>query len=135
MEASQKGKIFFDGLCVACSLEIQHYQKLDQGKAFDYIDITHPLFKAEEFGLDPFLVHKRMHVQDSQGIMHEGVSAFVAIWKKIPRYGFLARLAERRLVRGILQVGYNGFVVVRPYLPRRKQVDCSASPYCELKHS
>lgn len=135
MNSSQKGKIFFDGLCMACSLEIEHYQKLDKGTAFDFIDITHPLFKAEEFGLDPFLVHKMMHVQDSSGTMHQGVDAFIAIWKEIPRYQFLARLAQRAFVRGALQIGYNGFVVIRPYLPRRKQADCSASPYCEIKHT
>ncbi|MFN7728067.1 MAG: thiol-disulfide oxidoreductase DCC family protein [Bdellovibrio sp.] len=127
----QPGIIFYDGLCRACSAEINHYRRLPGSEHFEFLDITRPDFKAETFGIDPQRVHKFMHVQDAAGTMHEGVDAFVAIWSKIPRYHFAARWAKLRPVRAALELGYQGFVVIRPYLPRKKS-DCSASPYCEV---
>jgi hypothetical protein len=35
-------------------------------------------------------------------------------------------------MRALLELGYKGFVVIRPYLPRKK-IACE-SPYCEIKH-
>lgn len=130
---SPRGAIYFDGLCVACSLEINHYRKLQGSENFDFVDITAPGFSPEAHGLDPFKVHKVMHVRSADGILHEGVDAFRTIWINLPRYNFMARLSERPIARAVMELGYRGFVKIRPYLPRRKPADCSASPYCELK--
>jgi predicted DCC family thiol-disulfide oxidoreductase YuxK len=130
---SQTGAIYFDGLCLACSAEINHYRKLPGAENFSFIDITSPDFKAAEHGLDPHLAHKVMHVRDTKGILHQGVDAFRAIWNELPRYHFLYRLSENKVMRALLNIGYEGFVKIRPYLPRKKS-DCSSSPYCEVKH-
>lgn len=127
------GVIYFDGLCVACATEINHYRKLNGADKFQFIDITESQFKPDEHGLDPALVHKVMHVRDTEGKLHQGVDAFRAIWKELPRYQFLYKLSEKSLVRSILNTGYDVFVKIRPYLPRKK-ADCSTSPYCEMKH-
>lgn len=132
MKAST-GTIYFDGLCVACSAEINHYKKQTGSERFLFVDITATNFKAEEHGIDPFLAHKVMHVKDPDGILHQGVDSFRAIWKELPRYHFLYNLSARKEVRFILELGYKAFVQLRPYLPRKK-ADCSSSPYCEIKH-
>jgi predicted DCC family thiol-disulfide oxidoreductase YuxK len=132
---SALGSIYFDGLCVACTTEINHYRKLKGSEKFLFVDITQSQFKPEEHGLDPFLVHKVMHVRDPQGTLHQGVEAFRAIWKELPRYQFLYKLTENSKVKGVMQWGYDFFVIIRPYLPRRKAADCSQSPYCEMKHT
>jgi predicted DCC family thiol-disulfide oxidoreductase YuxK len=130
---TQDAAIFYDGLCLACSTEINHYRKQPGSESFSFIDITDLSFKAEDHGIDPRLAHKVMHVRDLNGNLHQGVDAFRTIWQQLPRYQFLFRLSERRTVRAILELGYKGFVLARPYLPRKKS-DCSTSPYCELKH-
>ena len=127
-----KGIIYFDGLCMACSAEINHYKKLNGSENFGFVDITSPDFQATEHGLDPHKVHRVMHVKDKDGVLHEGVDAFRAIWSQIPRYQFLARLSDNKVFRSGLELGYKGFSLVRPYLPRKK-LDCSASPYCEVR--
>jgi predicted DCC family thiol-disulfide oxidoreductase YuxK len=127
------GAIYFDGLCRVCSAEMNHYRGLSGAENFQFIDITLPDFKAEAHGIDPHQVHKVMHVRDPKGQLHQGVEAFRAIWKEIPRYQFLHRLSDHKPVRGLMEMGYRFFVKIRPYLPRKKS-DCSASPYCELKH-
>jgi predicted DCC family thiol-disulfide oxidoreductase YuxK len=127
------GMIYFDGLCLACSTEINHYRKLSGSDKFQFIDITAPDFQAMSHGIDPHQVHKVMHVRDPSGNLHQGVDAFRAIWREIPKYHFLYKLSERSPVRALLNLGYKLFVHVRPLLPRKK-LNCSESPYCELKH-
>lgn len=125
------GTIYFDGLCLACSTEINHYRRLPGSEKFNFLDITDPQFKPQEHGIDPYSVHKVMHVRDPQGRLHQGVDAFRAIWREIPRYQGLYSLSEKKVVRSILEVGYKFFVVIRPYLPRKKS-NCENSPFCEI---
>ncbi len=135
MEASQirpaVGAVYFDGLCMACSAEINHYRRLEGSENFEFVDITAPGFVPEAHGLDPHKVHRVMHVRGPDGVLHEGVEAFRTIWQQLPRYKFLWKISDSQIVRPVLELGYRAFVVVRPYLPRRK-LDCSASPYCEV---
>jgi predicted DCC family thiol-disulfide oxidoreductase YuxK len=130
---SQLGAIYYDGLCRVCSAEINHYRRLPGAERFSFIDITSGNFKAEEHGIDPFLAHKVMHVRDPQGQLHQGVDAFRAIWSQLPRYQGLYRLSQTKFVDLFLQVGYQAFVKIRPFLPRKKS-DCANSPYCEVRH-
>jgi predicted DCC family thiol-disulfide oxidoreductase YuxK len=130
---SKNGAIFYDGLCIACSTEINHYRRLPGSDNFQFIDITDSTFSAQDHGIDPFLAHKVMHVRDTDGTLYQGVDAFRTIWKHIPRYQWLHRLSGTSPVRSLLEFGYTGFVKIRPYLPRKK-ADCSNSPYCEVKH-
>jgi predicted DCC family thiol-disulfide oxidoreductase YuxK len=126
-------QIYFDGLCLACSAEMNHYRKLPGSEKFIFTDITDPSFIAADHGLDPKQVHKVMHVRDVNGQLQTGVDAFRAIWQVIPKYQFLYRYSENTIIRSLLNIGYNGFVIIRPFLPRKK-ADCASSPYCEVKH-
>lgn len=126
-----KTTVYYDGLCLACSTEINHYRKLEGSDKLSFIDITLPEFKAEEHQLDPQKVHKVMHVKDKNGELHEGVEAFRVIWRELPRYQTWSKWSEKPGMSQLLNMGYQAFATVRPWLPRRKAKDCSASPYCE----
>lgn len=127
-----KAKVYYDGLCILCSKEIDHYRRQTGSDSIEFIDITSSQFDATSEGLDPFLVHKVMHVRNPAGELKTGVDAFIAIWEQLPKYKKLATLAQKKSVRGLLNFGYRGFVVIRPYLPRRSQ-GCENSPYCETR--
>jgi predicted DCC family thiol-disulfide oxidoreductase YuxK len=129
---TNKGAIFYDGLCVLCSREIEHYRKQAGSEAFNFIDITSPDFTPEAYGVDPHAVHKVMHVKDTTGQLHTGVDAFRAIWKELPKYKFLYRWTNNKAAQFFMKLGYSGFVSIRPYLPRKK-VNCETSPYCDIK--
>lgn len=129
---SATGTIYFDGLCLACSTEINHYRRLPGSEKFSFVDITDANFQPESHGIDPFLAHKVMHVRDPNGTLHQGVEAFRAIWRELPRYQFLFRLSEYRPVHATLELGYKVFIHLRPFLPRKKET-CSDSPFCEIK--
>lgn len=126
------GEIYYDGLCKVCSAEIEHYKKQKGAHKFVFVDITHSSFDAEKAGLDPFQVHKVMHVRSPDGQIHTKVDAFRAIWKELPKYQWLYKLSEITPFRKTMDLGYVAFAKIRPFLPR-KSADCSQSPYCELK--
>lgn len=131
-ENTTKGIIFYDGLCLLCSREIDHYRKQKGADKFLFLNISSADFDPAKFNLDPYKVHKVMHVLSVNGQMATGVDAFREIWKELPKYHVLYRLSGNAIVRHMLNVGYAGFAQIRPYLPRKKS-DCDSSPYCGLK--
>lgn len=118
----QKSKILYDGNCVVCDIEISHYKRIAP-QDFDMVDISSPAFKAAEFGLTSEAVNRHMHVMSPDGKIHVGVDAFTHIWSRIPRYRFAKKVVELPGLRSLAGVGYEVFVRVRPYLPKK-----SASP-------
>lgn len=124
--------VYFDGLCRLCSSEINHYRKQPGAERLAFVDITSSGFDAANEGLDPVQVHRVMHVRSRDGQLHTKVSAFIEIWRNLPRYKRLAQIASRPAVTKLLAVGYEAFAFVRPYLPRKKDA-CAESPYCEAK--
>ncbi len=116
-------QVFFDGQCVVCSKEIQHYQKNPRSHLIDWIDISEPTFKAEAHGLDPDRVHARFHAKENSQIF-EGVDAFQKIWKVLGIFKPLNWAAESMAIRPLMNIGYDLFVKARPYLPRKKAVVC-----------
>lgn len=127
--------VYYDGLCRLCDAEIAHYKKSEGSGKINFVDITLQSFDPAAEGLDPFAVHKVMHVRRADGSLATKVDAFIEIWKMLPRYQWMARLASGRALRPVLDIGYEGFAKVRPYLPKKSRTeDCSASPYCEVKN-
>ena len=127
--------IYFDGKCYLCSAEIEHYRKNPESQGFAFIDITHPAFDPKKEGLDPFAVHKVMHVRLQGGEIVTAVDAFLNIWKNMPTYHNLYRVASIKPLRPLLNLGYYSFAKIRPYLPQKQKGLCADSPYCELPKS
>lgn len=83
-------------------------------------------------GLDPLQIHKVMHARSRDGRVVTRVEAFIEIWKVLPKYRWLAKMASQSFVRLVLNTGYSGFALIRPLLPRySKAADCQDSPYCD----
>ena len=62
-----KVTVFYDGLCILCSREIDHYRKSRGADLITFVDICAPGFDPAENGLDPKAVHKVMHVRRQVG--------------------------------------------------------------------
>jgi len=134
MDIPQKTTVYFDGLCKLCSKEINHYKKQDRLNFIDFVDICSDQFDAKKENLDPYKIHKIMHVRRQDGSIATRVDAFIEIWKCIPKYNFAARFASFSPVKHILEIFYSVFVIIRPILPRyKKSLSCDTSPYCEIK--
>ena len=128
-------KVYYDGLCQLCSREINTYRNAKGAERIAFIDITDESFNPKIEGLDPKRIHQVMHVKDSSGKIMTGVDAFITIWRTLPNYNWLARIVDQSPIKNIAKIGYVGFAKVRPFLPRKKKLDCSESPYCEQKEA
>ncbi len=120
-----KTKIFYDGACHLCAREIDHYKKIDTENRIEYVDIADPNFNALEEDLDPKMVNKYLHVKDKEGNPITGVDAFIEIWKELPQYNWLAKLAKAPLISPAMRIGYKIFAEIRPHLPKKKN-HCSS---------
>ena len=133
MKKEEQIVVYYDGLCKVCSLEINHYRKQPGSEFIQFIDICAKSFDAKKENLDPFQVHKVMHVRRIDGTVVTKVDAFVEIWNTLPGYKSWAHAANNPLIRKGLDMGYEVFAIIRPWLPRGKAIeDCSDSPYCEV---
>ncbi len=121
--------VFFDGACHLCSREIDHYRKSPGSDRLSFIDISEPGFSAATYGLDSVQVNQEMHVISPDGEVHVAMDAFIEIWRVLPRYYPLHKIAQARGIRPMLDIGYSVFAKVRPYLPKRKTA-CAA---CETR--
>ncbi len=131
MKSHQKISVYYDGLCKICSREINHYRLQKGADLMRFVDICATDFDAEVENVNPIEVHKVMHVRRADGSLAIKVDAFIEIWKHLPKYRFLSVLGNAFPVRSLLNVGYEGFTILRPYLPRYKNYsECSDSPYC-----
>lgn len=124
----KKPAILYDSYCRLCNSEIEYYRKKDHRKIFDYIDIINPRFKPEHFDLTKAEVHKYFHVISKEGKILKGLEAFNYIWKALDTFNLLQKVYSLRVGKFVMNIGYNGFVKIRPYLPRKKKCD----EYCEI---
>ena len=117
---SLKTKIFVDGNCIICDAEISHYKRLAPD-LFQLVDISDREFDPTKFGLTSAGVNKNMHVQTPRGEVKVGVDAFVHIWSRLSRYKTAATLIQWPIIYQMAKLGYCGFTIVRPYLPKRRR--------------
>jgi predicted DCC family thiol-disulfide oxidoreductase YuxK len=115
-----KSKIFVDGNCIVCSLEISHYKRIAP-ELFELVDISDPQFNAAAYKLDAKSVQKEMHVLTDDGKLIKGVDAFAHIWSRIPKYQFASRAIKLPVIRSFANVGYFVFAELRPLLPKKNR--------------
>ena len=102
-------KVFFDGKCGMCSREIRHYMKISPRETFIWRDIANEPQHLKEINVSQSNALKRLHVIDQDGKIQIGVDAFIAIWRKIPRWRLLAFLCAMPGIKLTLGVLYNRF--------------------------
>jgi predicted DCC family thiol-disulfide oxidoreductase YuxK len=125
--------VYYDELCVLCSAEINHYKKQRGSEQITFVDITADSFDAAKEGINPFEAHKIMHAKNKDGKILTKIDSFVAIWALLPKYRWLYNLAQWKVVRFFMDIGYIIFAALRPYLPRKNKKDCQDSPFCEIQ--
>jgi predicted DCC family thiol-disulfide oxidoreductase YuxK len=92
--------VCYNGSCPVCRAEIGHYRQLDGGSdALAFLDVAADPTAAARHALvgdNPF---RRLHAVTPDGQQIAGLDAFIAVWERLPRYRWLARLASRSGVR------------------------------------
>lgn len=106
--------VLYDGECPYCHHEIKWYQFLDKRKKISWVDITKNKDYLNKENIKYDDAESELHVIDSNGQRHIGVSGFFQIWEKLPGYSVLARLLSHspRMVRW-MNTWYKKFTVWR----------------------
>lgn len=118
--------IFYDGDCLVCSTEMEHYRRNNPEDRFNFIDIRAGEFHPEEHQRSVEEFQARLHVRDASGRFVTGVEAFLLIWRAYPKgsaYRWLAVLVDLPLVRQLAKLGYRLFARFRHLLPKRSNCE------------
>lgn len=108
--------VMFDGSCPLCRREIALYQSLTPLQTVSWQDVSGDLAGLSQADQARYMA--RFHVQLEDGRLLSGAAAFVALWLVMPGWRWLGRLARLPGATGFLELGYRGFLHVRPYLQR-----------------
>lgn len=105
--------VYFDGACPLCSREIAVYRAAEGGSALRWIDAH----RCDDASLGPQLDRtralERLHVRRADGTLVSGAAAFVEIWRALPAFAWLARIARVPGVLPVMEIGYRAFLRVR----------------------
>jgi len=85
-------EVFFDGRCPLCSREIAHYRRLDRGEAIRFTDLWLEPGRVADAGISHGQAMAELHARQGDGPLLRGVPVFFAIWRRLPRWRWLARL-------------------------------------------
>jgi predicted DCC family thiol-disulfide oxidoreductase YuxK len=100
--------VFYDGSCVVCATEIEHYLKKDHGVKLMAIDISRPVFDPAPFQISLADFMHQLHAIDQDGQVFKGVDSFWAIWQAFPSstaYGIMGRIIKLPVVNWLVRVG------------------------------
>ncbi len=127
-------RVFYDGSCIVCATEIEHYLRKDHGGKLVALDISHPDFDPAPYQISLADFMLQLHAIDQDGLVFKGVDSFWAIWQAFPPstiYGLMGRIIQLPVVNWFARIGYWLFARVRPYLPKRHQCDNGT---CSIHH-
>jgi predicted DCC family thiol-disulfide oxidoreductase YuxK len=117
-------KVFYDGSCIVCATEIEHYLKIDQGEKLVAMDISAPEFDPAQYHIPRADFRQQLHAIDEDNQVFKGVDSFWAIWQAFPAttiYGTMGRIIQLPLIKPLARIGYWLFARIRPILPKRQQ--------------
>jgi predicted DCC family thiol-disulfide oxidoreductase YuxK len=120
-QASAPLTVLYDGECPLCRREIAHLQRLadrqDDGAGLCFIDLHGAQGRA--LAADPAeraRLLARFHVQRADGSRLQGAAAFAAMWRRLPGWRWLGRLAALPGMGRLMEAAYDAFLRLRPWL-------------------
>lgn len=110
-----KSTVFFDGSCPLCRAEIGYYRRKDQAGALCFVDVSEAGAVTPE-GITQHRAMERLHVCARDGRVLSGAAAFVEVWTRLPKWSWAARAASLPGALAALELGYQMFLPVRPFI-------------------
>jgi predicted DCC family thiol-disulfide oxidoreductase YuxK len=112
-----KPTVYFDGSCPLCQAEIGYYRRKDQAGTLCFVDVSETGAITPE-GITRQRAMERFHVRASDGRVLSGAAAFVEVWTRLPNWHWAARAASLPGALAVLELGYQMFLPVRPFISR-----------------
>ena len=112
-------KVYFNNSCKICKAEIDLYKK-EEIKEIDWVDITNNNLAEIETSKSDKELLRRLHVIENQKVV-EGASAFLLLWKKMPKYKFLYNILKLPIIFQLFSIFYE-IIAFFLYLKNKKQL-------------
>tara|TARA_B100001057_G_scaffold442025_1_gene477065 strand:+ start:648 stop:995 length:348 start_codon:yes stop_codon:yes gene_type:complete len=112
-------KVYFNNSCKICKAEIDLYKK-QKIKDIDWVDITNNDLAEKETSKNSKELLRRLHVIEDQEVF-VGAKAFLALWKKMPKYKFLYNFFKLPIIFSVFSFVYE-IVAFFLYLKNKKQI-------------
>lgn len=109
--------IFFDGSCPLCRSEIQMYRRHDAAGALCLVDVSDSN-AAMPAALDRETAMGRFHIIAGEGQILSGAAAFVEVWRQLPGWRWVAKIASLPGLTPLLEFGYRAFLPTRPWIAK-----------------
>jgi predicted DCC family thiol-disulfide oxidoreductase YuxK len=125
---ARRAEVYFDGACPVCAREIAAYRRADTSGALHWIDASGCDAAALGPGLDRTAALARLHVRRADGRLASGAAAFVEVWRHLPGWRVLARVARAPGVLPVMEAAYRAFLHVRRLWRRAPATPAPPSP-------
>ena len=100
-----------------CRAEVDVYSKYDANNSIELIDVSDITVELPS-DLDRGKAMARFHVKSRDGDLLSGAEAFVEVWKHLPMWRWVTKLAAIRWVTLVIELVYRIFLFIRPILVR-----------------
>jgi predicted DCC family thiol-disulfide oxidoreductase YuxK len=90
---------FYNGACPVCRAEMTVYRRRSDaaGLPLVFCDVAADARGAAQHGISADQALRRLYAVDAEGRLYRGYDAMLAVWKRVPRTRWLARLFGNRL--------------------------------------
>ena len=107
--------VYFNGSCPLCRAEIALYRRQAKADTLCFVDVSNPTVALGE-DLDQEQAMRRFHVRKEDGRLVSSATAFVEIWKQLPRWRWAARATATLGLLPLLETAYALFLSARPHV-------------------
>lgn len=94
-------EVYYNGDCPVCRTEMEHYASLcaTPHPRLRFVDSTRAPDELAACGLRREHLERRVYIRDARGQILSGMPAIIALWARMPRYSWLARLFSLPLLK------------------------------------
>lgn len=118
VESAPRATVYFDGACPVCTREIAVYKSCVGAEHIQWIDASDGQNDYVGKDLSRAQALARFHVRRADGTLLSGGAAFAELWASLPRLRWIGRLFQLPILRGLISIGYEVFLRVRPAVQR-----------------
>lgn len=111
--------VIYNDTCPICSREVAAYKRAAEhaGSDLDFDGLS----GAQRFGLTTDEAARQFHVVED-GRLHAGLDAFLIVWRRLPRWRWLALTIDRPVVRPVARFIYDHAAAPALYALHRVRV-------------